>query len=65
MIARILPILGVTFIDILGFSILLPILPYFVKSFGASDIFVGLLFSTFAACQFIAGPLWGNISDRI
>jgi len=65
MIARILPILGVTFIDILGFSILLPILPYFVKSFGASDIVVGLLFSTFAACQFIAGPLWGNISDRI
>ncbi len=65
MIARILPILGVTFIDILGFSILLPILPYFVKSFGASDIVVGLLFSTFAACQFIAGPIWGNVSDRI
>ena len=65
MITRILPILGVTFIDILGFSILLPILPYFVKSFGASDIVVGLLFSTFAACQFIAGPVWGNVSDRI
>jgi DHA1 family tetracycline resistance protein-like MFS transporter len=65
MIARILPILGVTFIDILGFSILLPILPYFVKSFGASDIVVGLLFSTFAACQFVAGPIWGNVSDRI
>jgi DHA1 family tetracycline resistance protein-like MFS transporter len=65
MFARILPILGVTFIDILGFSILLPILPYFVKSFGASDLVVGLLFSTFAACQFLAGPLWGNVSDRI
>jgi MFS transporter, DHA1 family, tetracycline resistance protein len=65
MFARILPILGVTFIDILGFSILLPILPYFVKSFGASDFVVGLLFSTFAACQFLAGPLWGNVSDRI
>ena len=65
MIARILPILGVTFIDILGFSILLPILPYFVKSFGASDIVVGLLFATFAACQFVAGPVWGNVSDRI
>jgi MFS transporter, DHA1 family, tetracycline resistance protein len=65
MITRILPILGVTFIDILGFSILLPILPYFVKSFGASDVVVGLLFATFAACQFIAGPLWGNASDRI
>ncbi|MBC5806173.1 MAG: hypothetical protein DLM53_08965 [Candidatus Eremiobacter antarcticus] len=65
MIARILPILGVTFIDILGFSILLPILPYFVKSFGSSDVVVGLLFSTFAACQFFAGPVWGNLSDRI
>jgi len=65
MFSRILPILGVTFIDILGFSILLPILPYFVKSFGASDVVVGLLFSTFAACQFLSGPVWGNISDRI
>lgn len=65
MIARILPILGVTFIDILGFSILLPILPYFVKSFGASDVVVGFLFSTFAACQFLSGPIWGNVSDRI
>ncbi|MBV8172837.1 MAG: MFS transporter [Candidatus Eremiobacteraeota bacterium] len=65
MVARILPILGITFIDILGFSILIPILPYFVQHFGASDLTVGLLFSTFAACQFIAGPVWGNVSDRI
>ena|SRR5215469_934863 len=65
MVARILPILGITFIDILGFSILIPILPYFVKNFGASDLTVGLLFSTFAACQFVAGPIWGNVSDRI
>jgi MFS transporter, DHA1 family, tetracycline resistance protein len=65
MLTRILPILGVTFIDILGFSILLPILPYFVKSFGSNDVVVGLLFSTFAACQFVAGPVWGNVSDRI
>ncbi len=65
MFVRILPILGVTFIDILGFSILLPILPYFVKTFGASDVVVGVLFSTFAACQFLAGPIWGNVSDRI
>ncbi|MDQ2818619.1 MAG: MFS transporter [Candidatus Eremiobacteraeota bacterium] len=61
---RILPILGVTFIDILGFSILIPILPYFVKSFGASDLTVGLLFSTFAACQIVGGPVWGRLSDR-
>jgi multidrug resistance protein len=63
--AALLPILGITFIDIVGFSILIPILPYFVEHFGVSKIIVGVLFSTFAACQFVAGPIWGNVSDRI
>ncbi len=65
MFGRLIPILGITFIDILGFSILIPILPYFVKHFGASTIAVGALFAVFALCQFLAGPLWGNVSDRI
>lgn len=65
MFTKLLPILGITFIDILGFSILIPIMPYFAKHFGASDLVVGLLFSTFAAFQFLAGPIWGNVSDRI
>ena len=65
MFALLLPILGITFIDILGFSILLPILPYYVKHFGASTVAVGALFSTFALCQVVAGPVWGNVSDRI
>ncbi|MBV9737524.1 MAG: MFS transporter [Candidatus Eremiobacteraeota bacterium] len=65
MIRKLLPILGITFIDIMGFSILIPILPYFVKHFGASDFTVGILFSTFAFCGLIAGPIWGNVSDRI
>ena len=65
MFAALLPILGITFIDILGFSILIPILPYYVRHFGASYVVVGLLFSTFAFCQFVAGPIWGNVSDRI
>jgi DHA1 family tetracycline resistance protein-like MFS transporter len=64
-IVKLLPILGITFIDILGFSILIPLMPYFVKHFGAPDIVVGALFATFALCQFIGGPVWGNISDRI
>lgn len=65
MFAKLLPILGITFIDILGFSILIPILPYYVKHFGATTISVGVLFAVFALCQFLAGPLWGNVSDRI
>jgi len=64
-IVKLLPILGITFIDILGFSILIPLMPYFVKHFGAPDIVVGGLFATFALCQFVGGPVWGNVSDRI
>jgi MFS transporter, DHA1 family, tetracycline resistance protein len=64
-ILRLLPILGITFIDILGFSILIPLLPYYVQRFGAQPIAIGLLFSTFSLCQLIAGPVWGNVSDRI
>lgn len=65
MLLRLAPILGITFIDILGFSILIPLLPYFVKHFGVGDFVVGLLFATFAMTQFIGSPIWGNISDRI
>jgi DHA1 family tetracycline resistance protein-like MFS transporter len=64
MLVRLAPILGITFVDILGFSILIPLLPYFVKHFGVGDVVVGLLFATFAATQFIGSPIWGNISDR-
>jgi DHA1 family tetracycline resistance protein-like MFS transporter len=65
MIRRLLPILGVTFIDIVGFSMLIPMLPYFVTHFGASAFVVGLLVATFSFCQFVSAPLWGAISDRI
>ncbi|HTD34497.1 MAG TPA: MFS transporter, partial [Candidatus Elarobacter sp.] len=65
MIVRLLPILGITFIDILGFSIMIPLLPFFVKRFGAPDVAVGVVFATFSLCQLIAGPVWGNVSDRI
>ncbi|MGA8576315.1 MAG: MFS transporter [Candidatus Cybelea sp.] len=65
MIRKLLPILGVTFIDIVGFSMLIPMLPYFVTHFGMSAFVVGLLFATFSACQLAAAPVWGYVSDRI
>ncbi len=65
MIPRLIPILGITFIDIMGFSILIPVLPYFAQHLHATPLTIGMLFSTFAACQLVAGPLWGNLSDRI
>ena len=65
MIRKLIPILGITFIDILGFSMMLPVLPYFVTHFGMSGIVVGILLSTFSFCQLVSGPVWGNVSDRI
>jgi multidrug resistance protein len=64
-IRKLFPILGVTFIDIIGFSMLLPILPYFVTHFGMSALVVGILMSIFSLCQLVSGPIWGNVSDRI
>jgi len=65
MIRKLLPILGITFIDIVGFSMLLPLLPYFVTHFGMSAFVVGILASTFSFCQLVSGPIWGNVSDRV
>jgi MFS transporter, DHA1 family, tetracycline resistance protein len=65
MIRKLIPILGITFIDILGFSMLIPVMPYFVTHFGVNALVVGILFSTFSLCQFISGPIWGNVSDRV
>jgi len=48
----------------LGFGIVIPILPFYVEKFGASGSSLGLLMATFAVMQFIFAPMWGGISDR-
>lgn len=65
MIRKLLPILGITFIDIIGFSMLIPIMPYFVTHFGMSPFIVGVLFSVFSFCGLVSAPIWGYVSDRI
>lgn len=48
----------------LGFGLAIPILPFYVDSFGASGGALGLLMSLYAIMQFIFAPLWGSLSDR-
>ncbi|MBN1976406.1 MAG: MFS transporter [Anaerolineae bacterium] len=62
--AELIPLWIAVFIDILGFSILIPFLPYFSEEYGARDWQVGLLLSTNALFGFFAGPMWGRLSDR-
>ena len=57
-------ILGYVFIDVLGFSLILPLLPFYAESFEASPTLVGLLLGANAITQLIGAPLIGRLSDR-
>ncbi len=52
------------FIDILGFSLILPLLPYFAKEFQMSHTSLGLLLTSNAIAQMISAPIIGVLSDR-
>jgi len=58
------PIWIAVFIDILGFSIILPFLPFFIAEFNASPIVIGFLLSSNAIFAFVFGPIWGKLSDK-
>jgi len=55
----------IMFLMMLGFGIIIPILPYFAESMGASSFEIGLLFAIYNIMQFIFAPIWGKLSDRI
>src|SRR5512146_760719 len=63
--SRLLTIFLIVFVDLLGFSLILPQLPYYAESFGATPVIVGLLVASYAAAQLIGAPLLGRLSDRI
>lgn len=52
------------FIDLLGFSIILPLLPYYAERYGATGAWVGALLTAYAAMQFLSAPILGRLSDR-
>jgi multidrug resistance protein len=53
------------FIDLLGFGIIIPLLPFYAETFGATAFTVGLLATSFSLMQFIFAPVWGRVSDRV
>jgi len=53
------------FIDMVGFGIVIPVLPLYAEHFGASAVQNGLLVAAFSFAQFFASPVWGKISDRV
>jgi DHA1 family tetracycline resistance protein-like MFS transporter len=60
---RLLPAYLLTLVNVLGFSILMPILPFVVESYGAPEWVYGLLLTCYSAFQFIGAPFLGALSD--
>lgn len=52
-------------LDLVGFGIVLPILPLYAERFDASPATIGLLVASFSLAQFVFSPIWGRVSDRV
>ena len=58
-------LLGVMFVNMVGFGIVVPLLPFYAKSFAAPAWQMALIFSAYAAGAFFGEPFWGRMSDRL
>jgi DHA1 family tetracycline resistance protein-like MFS transporter len=61
---KILPVFMIVLIDLLGLTIIIPLLPLYAASFGADPGTIGLLSATYPLMQFIGAPILGRLSDR-
>lgn len=55
---------GAVLVDMIGFGIILPLLPFYAESMGASPVEVTLLVASYSGMQLVAAPFWGRVSDR-
>jgi MFS family permease len=60
---QLIPIYGTTLADMLGYTLMIPLLPLVAEQYGASDFTTGTLLSIPAFCSVIAAPMWGKASD--
>jgi DHA1 family tetracycline resistance protein-like MFS transporter len=61
---RLITVFVIVLVDMLGFGLILPLLPFYADSFGASATVVGLLTASYAAAQLVGAPVLGRLSDR-
>lgn len=62
--SKLYTIFAIVFMDLLGFGLVLPLLPYIAESYHATPVVIGLLSGSYSLFQFIAGPILGRLSDR-
>ena len=51
-------------VNLIGFGIIIPLLPFYAETFGASPVVIGMLFASFSISQLVASPVLGDLSDR-
>ena len=61
---RLVTVFVIVFVDLLGFGLILPLLPYYADAYGATPFVVGLLAASYAAAQLVGAPVLGRLSDR-
>ena len=64
-VSPLLPIFLIVAVDVLGFTIILPLLPFYSERLGATPTVIGWLIASYAFCQLLAGPVLGQWSDRV
>src|SRR5271154_5743364 len=55
----------IVFIDLVGFGLVIPLLPFYAQRFGGSPLQMTLLFATYSLMSMVGAPLWGRLSDRV
>lgn len=58
-------VIATVFVDVIGFAMVLPLLPSYAARFGSSPFMIGVLVAAYSAMQFVFAPMWGRASDRI
>jgi MFS family permease len=61
---QILPVLVIVLVDLMGLSIIIPLLPLYAARFGTTPLVIGILQATYPMMQFIGAPILGRLSDR-
>jgi MFS family permease len=62
---NLLILFSVIVLDLIGFGVVMPILPFYAKQYGANATILGVLLTSYSAMQFAFSSLWGRLSDRI
>ncbi len=61
---RLTALIITAFVDMVGLLMILPLMPFYARTLGASALMVALLMSSFTAAQLLSAPFWGRVSDR-